>query len=34
MNHRDRERAEAIERVMVCLFILIIFALSSGAFGD
>lgn len=34
MNHRDRERAEAIERVMVCLFILILIALSAGAFGE
>lgn len=34
MSPRDRERAEAIERVMVCLFILVIFALSAGAFGD
>jgi len=34
MTRRDRERAEAIERVMVCLFILIIFALSSGVFGE
>lgn len=34
MTRRDRERAEAIERVMVCLFIVIIFALSAGAFGE
>lgn len=33
MNQRDRERAEAYERVYVCIFILIVIALSCEAFG-
>ena len=34
MSPRDRARAEAVERLFVCLFILILIALSAGAFGE
>lgn len=34
MTRRDIKRAEAIERLFVCLFILILIALSAGAFGE
>lgn len=33
MSPRDRKRAEAWERLMVCAFILILIALSGGFFG-
>ena len=33
MSPRDIKRAEACERVYVCIFILILIALSAGAFG-
>jgi len=34
MSPRDRARAEAVERLFVCAFIVIILALSAGAFGN
>lgn len=34
MSPRDRETDEAIERLLVALFVVIIIALSTGVFGD
>ena len=33
MSPRDREHAEAWERLMVCAFIVLIVAISGGCFG-